>query len=485
MRYSAQRYGTWEWLDLEVPFDTDGPEWALSTYGIMYATVAPDMGLQKAADGRPVLEEWGTLIHAETGEGALSRRWTGIVVRSELQGKNWEVTIREFPGYLDGTPIETTIWGVKADPAALYRKIWTDVQKMPNANLNVTVNGSTPLRIGTDSDDKAAAAKKLMDADKKVVDAKNKVKRKATDEQQALSKSQGKETDAQRKAITAAQNEVNRLTKAGASKQAIADARSLVTYRQNVLKDIQARHKPLMDAKKAANEAATKAKETADKAYEKTREAYEKARDKANEDGGAYKFLSEDTPDALDSIDTLCKDTEMEWTTQTKYSNGAPNLHINLSYPAAGTRRDDLVFEQGVNIISELRLVRDGEEYANASLGIGAGEGDKSIRASIASKSKRMRRVTVFDDRKLKKETQLLASMRKDLRKRTGDLYVPEIEVVTHELAPLFSWNVGDHITISGNVPHYGYYSKLHRIISWQMVGDTRAILRLELSTTN
>lgn len=483
MRYSAQRYGTWDWLDLEVPFTTDGPEWALSTYGVMYATVAPELGLQKAADGRPVLEEWGTLIHAETGEGALSRRWTGIVVRSELQGKNWEVTIREFPGYLDGTPIETTIWGVKADPAALLRKIWTDAQAMPNANLNVSVVGSTPLRVGTDSDDKAAAAKKLMDADKKVVDARNKTKKAAMDDQQALSKANAKVTDSHRKGITAAQDEVNRLTKAGASKQAIANARAVVTTRQAALKAIQDQQKPGMDAKKKVTEAATKAKEAADKAYEKTKAAYDKAKAQADEDGGAYKFLAEDTPDALDSIGTLCKDTELEWTTQTIYSNGAPNLRINVAHPTVGTRRDDLVFEQGINITSELRLVRDGEEYANASIGVGAGEGDKSIRGSIASTSNRMRRVTVFEDRKLKKQTQLLASMRKDLKKRTGELYVPEIEIVDHALAPMFSWNVGDHITVSGNVPHYGYYSKLHRIISWNMVGDTKAVLRLELST--
>lgn len=483
MRYSAQRYGTWEWLDLEVPFDTDGPEWALSSYGVMYATVAPDLGLQKAADGRPVLEEWGTLIHAETGEGALSRRWTGIVVRSELQGKNWEVTIREFPGYMDGTPIETTIWGVQADPISLFRKIWADAQKMPNANLNVTVVGSSSLRVGTDSDDKAAAAKKLMDADKKVVDARNKTKKAATEDQQKLSKANAKVTDAHRKGITSAQDEVNRLTKAGASKQAIANARAVVTSRQAALKAIQEQQKPGMDAKKKVTEAATKAKDTADKAYEKTRDAYDKAKAKADEDGGAYKFLAEDTPDASDSLGTLCKDTELEWTTQTIYSNGAPNLRINVSHPTVGTRRDDLVFEQGVNIISELRLVRDGEEYANASIGVGAGEGDKSIRGTIASTSKRMRRVTVFEDRKLKKQTQLLASMRKDLKRRTGELYVPEIEIVGHELAPMFSWNVGDHIMVSGNVPHYGYYSRLHRIISWQMMGDTKAILRLELST--
>src|SRR5690606_1783976 len=98
-----------------------------------------DLGLQKAYDGRPVLEEWGTIVHAETGEGVASRRWTGIVSRSELRGKEWHVTIREFPGYLDGTPIETLIRGVRADPANLIRQIWQDVQAMPNAWHGVTV----------------------------------------------------------------------------------------------------------------------------------------------------------------------------------------------------------------------------------------------------------------------------------------------------------------------------------------------------------
>lgn len=483
MRYAAQRYGTWDWLDLEVPFITDGPEWGLSTYGVMYATVAPDIGLQKAADGRPVLEEWGTLIHAETGTGASSRRWSGIVVRSELNGKDWDVTIREFPGYFDGTPVETTVWGVFADPAALFRKITTDVQKMPNANLNITVNGSTKLRVGTDSDDKAAAAKKVMDADKKVVDAKNKIKTAASDAQQKQTKANAKINDAKQKEINALQDNVNRLTKAKAPKAQIDAARAQVTAKRNALTALKAQQKPTIDALKAATDAAQKEKERVDKIYDKSREAHNKAREKAQEDGGAYKFLAEDTPDAFDSIGTLCKDTGLEWTTQTKYSNGEPNLHINIHYPKAGARRDDLVFEQGVNIITELQLVRDGEEYANASIGIGAGEGDKSIRGSIASTSPRLRRVTVYEDQKLKKQSQLLAAMRADLKKRTGVLYVPEIEVVGHELAPMFSWDVGDVIRVSGNVPHHGYYSALHRIISWQMLGDTKALIRLELAT--
>ena len=484
MRYLAQRYGTWEWLDLELPLDTDGPEWALNTYGVMYATVAPELGLQKAEDGRPVLEEWGTLIHVETGEGAASRRWTGIVVRSELQGKEWVVTIHEFPGYLQGTPIETLIRGVNADPANLIRQIWQDVQSMPNSWLGVTVHGSTPVRIGTNSDDLLAVARATMDARRETVDSLNKTKNTATKDLQDMTATLADEVAQARSQVTAAQAHVNTLIQSGAPSSEIESARLTVVSRQATLQAAQTAYNNETNAKKNALRNAKKDKDEAQKAYDQAREAYDKAKEKAQEDGGAHEIRPEDAPDALNSVTDLCDLTGVEWTTDTRHSYDVPDLRVNIHYPHAGGRRDDLVFEQGVNIISELHLTRDGEEYANAGLGIGAGEGNKAIRSSIASTSPRMRRVAVVEDRSLKKVNDLSAAVRKDLKKRSGEPYVKEIEVIDHELAPMFSWNVGDHILIQGDVPHYGKYSELHRIISWQMLGEHRAILRLQLSST-
>lgn len=485
MQYLAQRYGTWEWLDLELPLDTDGPEWALSTYGVMYATVAPELGLQKSEDGRPVLEEWGTLIHAETGEGATSRRWTGIVVRSELEGKTWSVTINEFPGYLHGTPVESLVRGVVADPANLIRQLWQDTQILPNSYLGVTVRGSTPVRIGTRSDDLAAAARATMDGRKQTLDALNKDKSSKTSDLQDATVTLADEVALARRGVTEAQAIVNQLIKSGASSAQIEAARLTVVSRQAVLNAAQAGYTAETNAKKAALKNAKTNKDAAQKAYDSAKTAYDKAKDKAVEDGGAYEIRPEDTPDTLSAVDDLCAETGIEWTTDTKYSDGEPQLYVDVHYPAAGSVRDDLLFEQGVNIISELKLVRDGEMYANAALGVGAGEGDKAIRASIASTSKRMRRVTVIEDKSIKRQDNLLATMRKEMKGRTGEPFVSEIEIVDSPMAPMFSWSVGDHIMVSGNVPHYGWYSKLHRIISWQLRGDHQAVLRLEPSTTN
>ena len=484
MYYTAQRYGTWEWLDLELPMETDGPEWALSSYGIMYGTVAPELGLQRAEDGRPVLEEWGTLIHAETGEGANSRRWTGIVVRSELVGKDWELTIFEFPAYAKDTPVEALIRGVQADPADLLRQVWQNIQSMPNAWLNVNVNGSTPVRIGTTSDDLAAAARATMDARRQTLDTLNKSKNTATKDLQDATATLADEVAQARKQVTEGQAYVNQLIQTGASQAQIAAARATVASRQATLTAAQAAYNAETNAKKSALRNAKTNRDAAQAAYDSARKAYDKAREKAQEDGGAYEIRPEDLPDAMNEITNLCEEAGIEWTTETRYSDHEPDLHINVYHPHAGSVRDDLVFEQGVNIVSELHLVRDGEEYANAAIGVGAGEGDKAVRSSIASTSPRMRRVATVEDKSIKKASGLSNIMRAELRKRSGEPYVQEIEIVDHPLAPMFSWNVGDHILIQGEVPHYGEYAEKHRIVSWQMLGDNRAVLRLQLSST-
>lgn len=480
MRYAAQRYGTWEWLDLELPLETDGPEWALSTYGIMTATIAPELGLEKAEDGRPVLEEWGTLIHAEAGSGASSRKWTGIVVRSELEGKQWEVTVWEFPGYLDGTPIETKVWGVKVDPADLFRQIWRDVQKRPQAWLGVTVEGTVPKRVGTDSDDQVIKWKKE-------VEKAEKRDKEITDQRTKMVDNHRKKADAARKVIDKKRKESMNASKKYykipyKDKKKRAEAEKVKNRLDKQLKALNDDYDKMVKQQDAVLAKFDKdfVKPT-EARLKDTRESLRRWEDKLADDGGAYKFLPEDTPDAHDSIAKMGEDVGFEWTTSTRYTEGKPDLKIHISYPKAGGVRDDLVFEQGVNILSELKLERDGIDYANAIIGLGAGEGKKAIRETMETSHKRLRRVTVYEDRKIKNKDGMLSRMRREMRKHTGDLYVTEIEVVDHPLAPMFSWNVGDVIRVSGHVPHYGFINKLHRIISWQMKGDYRAVLKLEL----
>lgn len=481
MRYAAQRYGTWEWLDLELPLHTDGPEWALSSFGVMEAEVAPDLGLQRAGDGRLVLEEFGTLIHVESGDSLKSRHWTGIVTSSSLQGKTWRVEIQEFPGYLQGTPVEHLIRGVKADPAELIRQLWQNVQSMRNAWLGVTVHGSTSVRIGTDSDDKVAVARAARDARKQTLDSLSNTKNEKSKELQDATSTLADEVDLARKQVTEAQNAYKNLAASGATEAELASALATVRSRTTTLNNVVAAYKLETSAKEAALRDARTNRDAAQVAYDAAEKAYQDAKDLASEDGGAYEIRPDDTPDAYESLRALSDFSGVEWTTSTTWSETTPDLGVHIHYPSAGTRRDDLVFEIGVNVMEDPNLVR-GEDYANASVGVGSGEGTAAIRGNIESSSPRLRRATVFEDKALKTQAQLLASMRRDLTGRTGDPYFEEIEVVDHNFAPMFSWNLGDIITVSGEIPHYGYINKLHRIVAWQMLGEHRAILRLELA---
>lgn len=482
MRYVAQRYGTWEWLDLELPLDTDGPEWALSSYGVMTATIAPELGLQKAEDGRPVLEEWGTLIHAEAGSGPSSRRWTGIVVRSELEGKTWEITVWEFPGYLDGTPIEKKVWGVRVDPADIFRQIWGDVQKRPQAWLGVSVKGTVPKKIGTESDDMVIKRKKQVEVAEKYDKAMSDQRKKLYDNQRKQADAASKVIDKKRKEVSKASSKYYKIPYKDKKKREAA--KKVKDRLDKQLKDLNKEYDKLTKYHKTKlDKFDENVIKPAEGKLKSLRENLRHWEERAADDGGAYKFLPEDTPDAHDSVVKLAEDAGFEWTTSTRYTEGKPKLTVQIHFPRAGGVRDDLVFEQGVNVISELKLERDGVAYANAAVGLGAGEGKgkKAIRETMETTHKRLRRVAVVEDKKIKNSSAMLNKMRKELRKRTGELYVTEIEVVDHPLAPMFSWNVGDIIRVSGHVPHYGFINKLHRIVSWQMKGDYRALLKLEL----
>lgn len=482
-RYSVQRYGTWEWLDLDAKLETDGPEWALSTYGVMEATLPPAAGNMRAEDRRLIYEEWGTLIHAETGSGAARRRWTGIVTRSELDGGQWKLKIREWAGYLDGMPIERRIIGVEEDPADLLRKVWAGVNLMCAPGLNVTVAGSTPIRLGTTSTQLVSEARAVMKARKKELDAYTKAKNAKKKDLAVLVADKSTVVAEARRQVAAAQRYVTQLVNDGAPPFEVEEAMQEVREQQTLLEEALTSYTEETGTGKAALTTAKDLKSVAQVAYDLAQEAYNDAVDQERRDGGAYVISPDGISDAHDAIADLTKHG-FEWTTSTTYSEGAPVLTVHVHYPRAGRVRDDLIFEQGINIVSDLEPVRGGDEYANAGIGIGAGEGRNAIRQTVENTTRRMRRPAVIEDKSLNRDRLVNAALRAEIRARSGRAYIDEITVIDHPMTPIGSWAVGDEIRVTGTVPNMGRYSELHRIVSWQMVGDTKAKLRLQLSST-
>ena len=488
LSYLVQRYGTWEWLDLEAELETDGPEWALSSYGVMDATLPPMDGRRLAVDGRPMFEEWGTLIHVETAEQADRRRWTGIVVRSELKGARWNLKVREFPAYLVDLPVEKPIRAVLTDPAQLVARIWQDIQAVPDSDLGVEIVGSTPLTVGSTSSDELRAADQAVKAARQVLDAANKTKSNAKGQLQLTTSQKGALVAEARRQVTEQQRAVDALIKAQASQTEINAAMAEYEARVELLRDAELSYVQETATKKGEFEATLgggpERKLEAEVAYELAVSRQKAVQEKVRLDGGAYTLGGPGVVvDAQRAVQDLTK-LGFEWTTATRDSDGKPVLQILIHHPRAGRQRDDLVFEQGVNILSPLDLVRGGEEYANAGVGIGAGEGSGALTASIGNTTRRMRRPAIVEDRSLRFHPQLVAALGREIRARSGEPYVPELLVEGCAQTPLGSWQVGDDILVTGEAPSYGPYSEWHRIVSWGMKGPNRALLRLQLSST-
>ncbi|MBL0245602.1 MAG: hypothetical protein IPQ22_17015 [Rhodoferax sp.] len=164
-----------------------------------------------AEDGRPVLEEWGTLVHVETDGDADRRRWTGVVSEVSQTDGGWDITVREFPGYFDGVPFEGLVRGVGEDPADVLAALVGDVQGWQNSWLNIDVRtdyAGAPQPLGTDLDDRIAAARAVVDAHQEAYDVVTKTKNDGTKATQDLAETLSDEVEFARRLVTEAQQAV-------------------------------------------------------------------------------------------------------------------------------------------------------------------------------------------------------------------------------------------------------------------------------------
>ncbi|MDT8915766.1 hypothetical protein [Amycolatopsis sp. PS_44_ISF1] len=153
--FLAQRATTGEWLDWDVPITLSSLEWTLSGPGSLSGTVSPDVGGLRTDDGRLLLEEWGTLIYAESG-GEI--RWGGIVVSSSFEGEAWRIECAGFTTYPHAITYQGEYSKIGVDPADVVRELWRHVQSFPDSDLRVIVTGaaSTSARLGTAAHDETA-----------------------------------------------------------------------------------------------------------------------------------------------------------------------------------------------------------------------------------------------------------------------------------------------------------------------------------------
>lgn len=447
LRYIVERISDGVFLDLELPIIVSAAGRKLMGAGSFAGEVLPVSQAYAQAGKQLLVEPWASFIHEEA-DGVIRGTW--LVTRSEFEGASWRIEGEGFSTYFSGRPYEGEFWGVRVDPIAAARHVVEHAQSQPNADIGVTVSGSSPVRVGTDSDVKAAAAKRVMNSRKAAWDEFAKPRKQL----EARVKTLSKPFDADIAVLTRDRRVLSDdYASAVAGKQSasvIAGKKALVTAKDEELKTKRAQKDSAVQGLKNQIEDLKILETPLKDAYDAAKADYDAAKQKASEDEGAWKLLWWDTPDCFDSFQEAVDAAGYEWYEWSGWSSDRSRVLKELRcVPRVGAKRRDLQFVEGANIIEAVVVEADASEYANVVTAIGAGEGKNSLRVTVSVSDGRRRRVRVLDAKHVTKRATLESYARAELAYAQQLLSVPAIRVdATHPNAERGTFDVGDTILV-------------------------------------
>lgn len=149
-----------------------------------------------------------------------------------------------------------------------------------------------------------------------------------------------------------------------------------------------------------------------------------------------------------------------EWATKHRWSGERIIHELEYGYPRLGRRRTDLRFMAGENIPEDIAVTIDGENYASHVMVLGAGQGRKMIRAYDDRKTNRLGRWAIVSDKNVNKDRIAQDRVAAELKARTGELDLTELEVWDHPNAPIGSYGPGDEIYVTSG-PGWGDFGNL------------------------
>ena len=423
--YIAQRVNG-EFLDWDLPIKVTDLGWQLSGPGSLRGTVAPDTGSLRAADGRLVLEEWGTYIFAES-DGLI--RWGGIVISSGFDDEVWSVEAAGFSTYPHGIPYLGEFSRIGVDPVDAVKEIWRHLQNFPDGNLNMQIIGSsTPVRLGTEGTPESIPGILLAARD-------------------ILARLQSGAIYYEDWTWTGAPAHV------GENNDLLLSA-----------------YPGAWDDRPAAIAWLTQyVNENADEKI-------------SAKDPEPYLLAWYEAPDCGGEIDDLAKSTPFDYIESHAWNGENIEHRFEIFYPRAGRRRDDLAFIQGDNVANVVSFQSNGDEYANEVNGLGGGEGPTTLRRTTAKRDGRLRRATVYSDKAVGDFARMDALIADELELRRGLLQVSSVDIIDHPNAPIGSWSLGDDVLIRCTVPWLGNVDIWCRVIGWSLTGENTATLDLARS---
>lgn len=159
------------------------------------------------------------------------------------------------------------------------------------------------------------------------------------------------------------------------------------------------------------------------------------------------------THDLGGEIDKLAASTPFEYHERHAWSfdRTTVNHFLDFGYPSIGARRANLRFVLGENVQTIPNPDRDGTDFSNHVVVLGAGEGSEMVRGEARVNDGRVRRMVILDDKSLTDQNSAVSAARLELARRQQLLQINELVVRNTPMAPLGSFGVGDEIRIQAS----------------------------------
>lgn len=169
-----------------------------------------------------------------------------------------------------------------------------------------------------------------------------------------------------------------------------------------------------------------------------------------------------ETQDLGEEIIRYAEDTPFDYRERHAWVGDRIHHYIDFGYPNLGSKRTDLRFVIGENIMPLPRVGAD--EYATEIMALGAGEG-RGMKRAVASRPGKLRRAALVIDKSARRQARVNNLAQRELNWRTGQDDITQVIVSDHAHAPLGSYSVGDEILVEGRTP-WGDLDVWARVVS-------------------
>lgn len=413
-KFISQRAVGGAWLDRSgIPVLSDTLTWGLKNNSLV-ATIDPQYYGLLDSHGTPLMDEWGTFIYAECN-GEI--QWGGILTLSDFTGPSWQIQCTGFRGYPAGQIFTGDYAQYNVDPFDIVSALWTWMQAQPSGNLGVIVAGNvagTPVRLGT------AIADQQFNP--------------------SLPPNGGSVKNSSGWPVT-----VGWITTSGVFTQ----------VKVNGVKKWEGHGVPPNITIQSGQTITVNYSNKPGWIW-------------TGHVGIPYSLRWWNGADIGQELDQLSSVTPFDTIEAHQWNADRSNVThtISLAYPRAGTRRSDLRFVEGENIVVVPQGERDGTAYANAVAAFGAGSGSTTTHwfSGRLVNDNRLYRSYAFTNASVTQADKLAAAARKDAQTKYQLLTAQTVTVADHPHAPIGSYREGDDILVQFTSGWLKGQSVWHRI---------------------